>query len=404
MKPLKQIYYVLLSLLGVLFLPYIGAWIKYDGNFPSDYFNFPALSAPEKAGFSVLAFCAAAAIFLAVIVLYVFPRVYGFKKVEFKPAKPSTKIPFPIWFWVGLVVWGLTLFVLWAKFQEPKWLLNWAYIPLFWGFTLMLDGWVYFRAHRNSLLSRSPHEIIGIGAAATVGWLLFEYLNFFVDDNWFYPCADIVPEDEFGVYAIIGASGLMPAVFEIYNLMNTFPAFRHRYDRGPKLATSRRTRNIILMLALVGIFSISFFPEVMFGVLWIAPLIIFAVVLENFGIWTPFTPIKYGNWSPFLKYSLCYVIYGFLLECWNYFNAIHDPLDPANMTTYTPAHWVYSIPYISRFHVFEMPLVGYLGYLPFGAYCAVWWIMCAFMLNIPTQFAHDEYAEVRAEPLEIPTN
>jgi len=385
-------------------LPYLGAWIKYDGHFPNNYFEFPALSAPDKAEFSVVAFCIAAVVFVALTLLYLFPKIYGFKKINFTPTKPSANIPLPIWFWVGLVVWGVTLFVLWAKFQEPRWLLNWAYIPLFWGFTLMVDGWVYIRAHRNSLLSRSPREIIGIGLAATSGWMLFEYLNFFVDENWFYPKGDIIPEDEFTVYAVLGSSGLMPAVFEIYNLMNTFPAFRHRYDRGPKLSASKTTRTVMLLLSLAAMFCVSFFPEVMFGALWICPLIIFAIVLENFGIWTPFTPIKHGNWSPFLKYSLCYVIYGFLLEWWNFFNSTHDPANPANINTYTPAHWVYSIPYISKFHVFEMPVLGYMGYLPFGAYCAVWWILFAFLLNVPTQFDHDEYSEVRAEPSEIHTN
>jgi len=33
--------------------------------------------------------------------------------------------------------------------------------------------------------------------------------------------------------------------------------------------------------------------------------------------------------------------------------------------------WIYSIPYIDRFHLFEMPILGYSGYLPFGLECAV---------------------------------
>ena len=35
------------------------------------------------------------------------------------------------------------------------------------------------------------------------------------------------------------------------------------------------------------------------------------------------------------------------------------------------AKWEYSIPYVHRFEIFEMPLVGYAGYLPFGLECAV---------------------------------
>jgi hypothetical protein len=31
--------------------------------------------------------------------------------------------------------------------------------------------------------------------------------------------------------------------------------------------------------------------------------------------------------------------------------------------------WGYSIPFVHRFQIFEMPLLGYAGYLPFGLEC-----------------------------------
>ena len=33
------------------------------------------------------------------------------------------------------------------------------------------------------------------------------------------------------------------------------------------------------------------------------------------------------------------------------------------------AHWEYSIPFVDRFHLFDMPILGYAGYLPFGLEC-----------------------------------
>ena len=33
---------------------------------------------------------------------------------------------------------------------------------------------------------------------------------------------------------------------------------------------------------------------------------------------------------------------------------------------YSLPKWTYTIPYVGFWHVFEMPLLGYLGYLPFG--------------------------------------
>ncbi len=33
------------------------------------------------------------------------------------------------------------------------------------------------------------------------------------------------------------------------------------------------------------------------------------------------------------------------------------------------AKWKYCIPYVHRFQLFEMPVLGYMGYLPFGLLC-----------------------------------
>jgi hypothetical protein len=38
---------------------------------------------------------------------------------------------------------------------------------------------------------------------------------------------------------------------------------------------------------------------------------------------------------------------------------------------YSYPKWVYCIPYVRRFQIFEMPLLGYLWYLPFGLQCYV---------------------------------
>jgi len=38
---------------------------------------------------------------------------------------------------------------------------------------------------------------------------------------------------------------------------------------------------------------------------------------------------------------------------------------------YSLARWTYSVPLVHRFQIFEMPLLGYAGYLPFGLECVL---------------------------------
>jgi hypothetical protein len=50
------------------------------------------------------------------------------------------------------------------------------------------------------------------------------------------------------------------------------------------------------------------------------------------------------------------LVCGFFWEMWNYGSLVK---------------WVYGIPFVDRFHLFEMPVLGYSGYLPFGLECVV---------------------------------
>jgi len=57
-----------------------------------------------------------------------------------------------------------------------------------------------------------------------------------------------------------------------------------------------------------------------------------------------------------LQPALAALICGLLWELWNFGSL---------------AKWHYSIPYVQRYYLFEMPLLGYAGYLPFGIACAL---------------------------------
>jgi hypothetical protein len=52
--------------------------------------------------------------------------------------------------------------------------------------------------------------------------------------------------------------------------------------------------------------------------------------------------------------AIAALVCGFWWELWNFKSL---------------AHWEYAIPSVHRFQLFEMPLLGYGGYLPFGLEC-----------------------------------
>lgn len=383
---------LLLTMAAMLFLPWLGSYIYYNGVFPVGFFAYPPLTAMPKAGFDMVIFCVIALLCAIVAAAYIFPQWFWFKKVE-TPMVVRPKAKWPMWFWFGLICWGGVMLLFIFKVREPVWLVHWSDIPLFWGTALMLDGWVYKRNGGVSLISKVPQELIGIGVASVSGWMIFEFLNFFVDDNWYYPMGDMLDREEFFLYACIVSSGLLPIAFEWYCLFKTFPKLRERFSNGIKIKTNTLIDNLILLACFGGMFASGLLPNTMFFMLWIGPPIILAIVLKKIGVWTPVMEIGNGNWTPSLLGALTYFVTGLCLEGQNYLSAIHSP----NLWTEDPAYWQYSLPYVDVLHVFEMPLLGLWGYLPFGIYCWLWWIAWATLMNIPAKFLKEDPLKIDSD-------
>jgi hypothetical protein len=69
-----------------------------------------------------------------------------------------------------------------------------------------------------------------------------------------------------------------------------------------------------------------------------------------------FSSLTKGDWRPIWLPALAGLVCGFFWELWN---------------AHSLAHWEYAVPLVHRFQIFEMPLLGYAGYLPFGLECKI---------------------------------
>jgi len=317
--------------------------------------------------------------------------LFGFKKVATPVLPKVIKVKWPWWFWVGAIALGSCLFLLWTKSKGPVLFLHWSDFPLFWGLVLVIDGWVYVRNGGKSMVSHRPQELAGIGVSSAMGWMLFEYLNFFVDDNWFYPFGNQIDRETFLFYAIIISTGLLPLSFVFYDLFNTITVLKRRFTEGPKLILGEKLKSVLLVLSVLSLFGAGLFPDALFFVLWLSPALVIGLVLDKIGVWTPLRSIGKGNWRPTLVFALTYLAAGLCLECENYFSAARVNGTPT--FSEQPAFWQYNLPYVNRFHLFEMPLLGFLGYLPFGLYCWLWWIAFGYMQGIPSMLYEEKILE-----------
>jgi hypothetical protein len=368
--------------LATIVVPLIAAWFAYpDTHLPPGFGVFPPELVQENPKFW-LPYFAAMALVCAVIALFLlFPTLFGFQKVEVPPApKPTTKLP--IWFWIGTVFWAFFLWLMWARTTIFGDLVYYAFSPMWWGFILMLDGWVYRRNNGRSLMSSNPTTFWISALVSVFGWLYFEYYDYFVLSNWYYPNGHDMPNLTHAtivVLFLIAYSTVWPVIFEWYNLLQTFPKLVARYSQGPKLSLPGGLL-IVAGLALVGL--MVFLPLPLFWVVWIGPMIVIVGQLIRLNIWTPFTAMAQGNWSPFVVIALASLCNGFLWEFWNYLSSNPDAVPRTN-----PNYWIYNVPYVNVIHIHsEMPLLGYFGYLPFGVLVWVVFIwagkVCGFNSDI----------------------
>ena len=239
-------------------------------------------------------------------------------------------------------------------------LVFWSFTPLWWGFIFFLDGIVYKRNNGASLFATKPKTLLLTGIVSTVGWVYFEYYDYFVLGNWYYPNAYQIPWSKvtLTIEFLITYSMITPVFFQWYNLFNTFPRFVARYQNGPKMVLNG---NYMIILGLIIIALMVLMPYKMFWAVWIGPFVVMTGILLRLNIWNPFTDIAKGNWNDGVLIGLASFTNGILWEFWNYGSS--HPVDPIT----NPNYWVYNIPYVDVIHIFsEMPLLGYWGYIPFG--------------------------------------
>ena len=110
------------------------------------------------------------------------------------------------------------------------------------------------------------------------------------------------------------------------------------------------------MLSSLGFLGLAIWPNYLFPFLWISPLLFVLGLQMAWGKSLILSALREGYWQVITIPACAALVCGFFWEMWNFYSA---------------AKWEYTIPFVDRFHVFEMPILGYSGYLPFGLECIV---------------------------------
>jgi hypothetical protein len=145
-------------------------------------------------------------------------------------------------------------------------------------------------------------------------------------------------------------STVMPALFATAELWRTFSFFRRPW-RGPRIAPSRAGLVAISLLGLAMFVSSLVFPRQAFPLVWLGIFFFLDPINALVGGKSVTGEVRQGRWGTLLVLFAAGLTCGFFWEMWN---------------VRSLPKWVYEVPYVGGPKLFEMPWLGYGGYVPFA--------------------------------------
>jgi hypothetical protein len=240
------------------------------------------------------------------------------------------------------------------------WIVAWSHLrpwsdetffPLWLGYIITVDALVRPRLGR-SLLQAGPRRVLLVFATSAVVWWLFELLNVRVD-NWHYHYASPVGPVRFAVEATIDFSTVLPAIFETAALMHLILAGSRELSR-PLPSLPVWAARISLTAGVIFLVLPLFWPGTFFPLVWVCLFFIVDPINARLGMPSLLAGALAGHLRPALVLAAAGLTCGFFWEMWNFLSM---------------PRWTYTVPLIPQQRLFEMPLLGYSGYVPFALEC-----------------------------------
>ena len=276
----------------------------------------------------------------------------------------SSKTRFAPHGYVGIAIIVLAEALLFAGNQ----LVGQWFTPIVWtGYILFVDALVY-KFEGRSLLMTDRLEFVIIALISIAGWWLFEFYNaprFWKSDLelwWHYHNLESNLFLRRVGYDWAFAT-ISPAMFETAELLGS-TVFEQRKQR-PTISFSN---SALIMLAVVGlaaaIWPLVFPSEWLAPVIWLSFILLLDPVNALRGQPSIYADLARGDWRRLASLLVSGSVCGLLWEFWNY---------------WAIAKWTYTVPFFGNLKIFEMPVLGFLGFPPFAVEC---WVMYIFLRSL----------------------
>jgi hypothetical protein len=185
---------------------------------------------------------------------------------------------------------------------------------------------------------------LGLAALSMPVWWWFELVNIRVR-NWQYEYPFRYSEVEWAILSSLAFATVIPAIAAAVQLVAT--ATPKRQTPVPDKWFSRRE----IALGVVLQIAVFIYPVQLYPLVWVAPFLVTDGLVARLGGRSMVADLIRFRWREAAVIGAAGLLCGVLWEFWNF---------------YATPKWVYDIPLLGFAKVFEMPLLGYGGYIPFA--------------------------------------
>ena len=242
------------------------------------------------------------------------------------------------------------------------------FTPIVWtGYILFVDALVYKFKGRSPLMN-DRLEFLLVAIISIGGWWLCEFYNaprFWKSDSelwWHYH--NLVQNP---YVRRVGYDWAFATIFPLLFLTAEFFALTifKSSKKGVRLRLSKSLMIGFVVLGGVGVSAPLIYPSA-----WLAPVIwlSFIFLLDPINAMRGYPSIvgdlNRGDWRRLWSLLGSGLVCGLLWEFFNY---------------WALAKWTYTVPYFGDIKIFEMPVLGYLGFPPFAIEC---WAMYIFVRSL----------------------
>jgi len=228
---------------------------------------------------------------------------------------------------------------------------TWYYHLAWWSYIVAADD-LNRRLSGRSLLRDRPRRFLWLAGASVLWWTLFEAINLRLG-NWYY-VMDPPARATRWAGGVLAFATVLPGIVETLELVENLGVLRR--IRVARVRWTRVKEGAGLALGGACFALPLLWPDLFFPLTWGSFVFLLEPWNRRHARRSFLRDLEAGEAGPLCRTLAAGLVCGVLWETWNF---------------WARAKWIYTVPVFEEMKLFEMPLLGFLGFPPFAVECVV---------------------------------